>query len=82
MFAGLSDEMRAQVVSRGSPVFVRAGSWLFREGEPGHSLYVLIAGRLEVMVETPEAAVIRVLGRGDVLGELALVTESPRSASV
>jgi predicted acylesterase/phospholipase RssA/CRP-like cAMP-binding protein len=82
MFAGLSDEMRAELVSRGTPVFVRAGSWLFREGEPGHSLYVLITGRLEVMVEGPEPAVIRVLGRGDVLGELALLTESPRSASV
>ena len=82
MFAGLSDEMRARVLSRGKPVFVRAGDWLFREGEPGDSLYVLVAGRLEVMVEHPEPAVIRLLGRGDVLGELALLTDSPRSASV
>ena len=82
MFAGLSEEMRAEVVSRGTPVFVRAGSWLLREGDPGHSLYVLIAGRMEVVVEAPDPAVIRVLGRGDVLGELVLLTESPRSASV
>jgi NTE family protein len=82
MFAGLGEEMRAQVVLRGTSVFLRAGSWLFREGEQGDSLFVLIAGRLEVLVEEPEQAVIRVLGRGDVLGELALLTGSPRSASV
>jgi CRP-like cAMP-binding protein len=44
-------------------------------------MYVVRAGRLEVVDETT-GAVIRELGRGDSLGELALLTASPRSASV
>ena len=61
---------------------VPAGAWLFRQGDPGSSLYVVRSGRLEVVAETPEPEVLRVLGRGAVVGELALLMESPRSASV
>jgi predicted acylesterase/phospholipase RssA len=44
-------------------------------------MYVVRAGRLEV-VDEAAGAVIRELGRGDAVGELALLTDSPRSASV
>jgi predicted acylesterase/phospholipase RssA len=44
-------------------------------------MYVVRAGRLEV-VDEQAGTVIRELGRGDSLGELALLTHSPRSASV
>ena len=44
-------------------------------------MYIVRAGRLEV-VDEGAGQVIRELGRGDVLGELALLTDSPRSASV
>ena len=50
-------------------------------------MYVIRAGRLEVVADgaddqSADGAVIRVLGRGAALGELALLTSSPRSASV
>ena len=51
-----------------------AGEWLFREGDPGDAMYVVRAGRLEV-VDGVAGAVIRELGRGDALGELALLTD-------
>ena len=44
-------------------------------------MYIVRAGRLVVVDET-SGAVIRELGRGDALGELGLLTDSPRSASV
>jgi NTE family protein len=44
-------------------------------------MYVVRAGRLEVVDEASHS-VIRELGRGDAVGELALLTASPRSASV
>jgi predicted acylesterase/phospholipase RssA len=44
-------------------------------------MYIVRAGRLEVVDESA-VNVIRELGRGDPLGELALLTDSPRSASV
>src|SRR3954470_2591600 len=75
----------AELAASAQPVSVRAREWLFRQGDPGDSLYVVLTGRLEIVIETEGAAepkVIRVLGRGDSVGELALLTESPRSASV
>ncbi|MBV8989678.1 MAG: cyclic nucleotide-binding domain-containing protein, partial [Solirubrobacterales bacterium] len=42
---------------------------------------IVRAGRLEVIDEGPPSTVIRQLGRGDVIGELSLLTEQPRSAS-
>jgi EmrB/QacA subfamily drug resistance transporter len=81
LFAGLDVSLRAALSSRARPVRIGAGEWLFREGDPGEAMYVVRGGRLEV-VDEPAGAVIRELGRGDALGELALLTDSPRSASV
>ncbi len=81
LFAELEPALREALVSRTREVSIAAGEWLFREGEPGDALYVVRAGRLEV-VDEGTGAVLSELGRGDALGELALLTESPRSASV
>jgi predicted acylesterase/phospholipase RssA/CRP-like cAMP-binding protein len=58
---------------------VAAGEWLLREGDPPGSAYVVRSGRLEVEVG---GRVVRELGPGAVLGELALLTGEPRSAGV
>lgn len=74
----------AELAANAEPVRLRAGEWLFRQGDPGDSLYVVLTGRLEIVIEQDgaEPKVIRILGRGASVGELALLTESPRSASV
>ena len=60
-----------------------AREWLFRAGEAADSCFVVLTGRLEVVVETGEGSrVARVLGPGAALGELAILTGEPRSASV
>ncbi len=61
---------------------VAAGTWLFRGGDAAQSAYLVLAGRLEVVAEGPSEAVIRELKRGAVLGELGLLREEVRSASV
>ncbi len=53
-----------------------------REGEHADSVFIVRSGRVEVVDEGPPEALIRVLRRGDVLGELALLREGARSASV
>jgi EmrB/QacA subfamily drug resistance transporter len=80
LFAGLDAELRTALGARAGTVRLEAGEWLFHEGEPADAMYVIRAGRVEVVNEA-NGAVIRELGRGDVLGELALLTASPRSAS-
>jgi predicted acylesterase/phospholipase RssA len=82
IFAGLTKALRVEIASASSTVQLPAGSWLFRQDDSADSLYVVLSGRLEVIVETPRRQVVRVLGRGAAVGELALVTESTRSASV
>ena len=81
LFAGLERPLREQLAVRVRSVRVDAGEWLFHEGDPGDAMYIVRAGRLEV-VDEATGMVIRELGRGDALGELALLTASARSASV
>ena len=80
IFAPLSEPVRTAIADRSTEIGVTAGEWLFREGDDADALYVIRAGRLEVVRE--DGSVMRVLGRGAALGELALLTSMPRSASV
>jgi predicted acylesterase/phospholipase RssA len=79
LFADLPDEQREEVLGRSSRVHLRAGAWLFREGDPADGLYVVRSGRIELVQEDGGTLV---LGKGAVLGELGLVSQAPRSASV
>ncbi|MBD0282633.1 MAG: patatin-like phospholipase family protein [Thermoleophilaceae bacterium] len=81
IFAGLSEELRGELLGHAERSRLAAGEWVFRAGEPAAAMYVVLSGRLEVLIEQPEELVIRVLDRGAALGELALLTGKPRSAS-
>ncbi len=81
IFAGLSEELRGELLGHAERSRLAAGEWVFRAGEPVAAMYVVLSGRLEVLIEQPEELVIRVLDRGAALGELALLTGKPRSAS-
>ena len=61
------------------------GSCLMREGSPGDACYVIVAGEVRVEVERPDFdsnGVVSFMGPGAVCGELGLLDDSPRSASV
>jgi len=56
-----------------------------REGTPGDACYVIVAGEVRVEVERPDFdsnGVVSFMGPGAVCGELGLLDDSPRSASV
>ena len=55
------------------------GDFLFREGESGDKMYVLLEGTAEIMVGD---LVVEAAGPGALLGEMALIDNSSRTASV
>jgi CRP-like cAMP-binding protein len=62
-----------------TPVTLAAGETLFRAGDPADAMYVLLQGSLHVLVSDK---VVEHSQRGAILGEMALVDNSPRGATV
>jgi len=82
-FRGLKPEALQQLAARLEARTFPAGSTIFREGDPGDVCYVVESGRVEVRkqhaaAERPLAA----LGPGEIVGEAALLTETPRDATL
>ncbi len=64
-------------------VALEAGEILFRAGDAGDSLYVVVAGRVRLLAGEPGAEqAIRDLGPGELFGETALLTGEPRTATI
>ena len=55
------------------------GTTLMREGDPGSQFYIVESGKLEV---SQAGSVVGEIGPGDCVGELALLNDAPRSATV
>ncbi|OPZ24284.1 MAG: Tyrosine-protein kinase MasK [Lentisphaerae bacterium ADurb.BinA184] len=60
-----------------------AGESLMRAGEPGQEAYVIMCGRVEVVQDSAGGTVrLGILGPGDIVGEIAIITHKERSATV
>lgn len=61
---------------------LEAGETLFREGEPGEEMYVVLEGRVMISKEIVGAGeeALAILERGDYFGEMGLIDQKPRSA--
>ena len=82
LFRAVDPEALERLASDAVAVTLRGGEYLFHSGDAADRLYVVRTGRLRVLVESEDGPrIVRELGPGDVLGELALLTGSPRSAS-
>lgn len=79
LLSRLPSEVRSRLEAAGTPVELPAGEFLFHEGDAANDMYVVQAGRVEVIVHD---SVVRQLGAGAVIGELALLTGGVRSASI
>lgn len=83
LFQGLSDEALQQLMDNAKPVSLKAGKALMKQGEQGDSAFVVVSGAFEIQKQTGQSLIkIDVRNEGDVLGEMALLSSTPRSATV
>ena len=81
-FAGVPTDELEQLAGSLQRRSVRAGKAVFRQDDPGSSLYVIESGVVKVQRTSPEGkeVILTILGPGDFFGELALLDGEPRSA--
>ena len=83
-FRNLDDATRQAIAREVSWTELPGGEILFRCGDPGDGLFVVITGRLQAIIEVPGGPpeVVGEISRGEVVGEMSLLTGDPRSLTV
>jgi CRP/FNR family transcriptional regulator, cyclic AMP receptor protein len=79
LFSDLKPRERAEIAAAMKPRTVAAGDTVAVEGEAGVGFFVIESGTARVSVEGEN---LRTLGPGDSFGEIALITDSKRTASI
>ncbi len=84
LFEGLNDEELAAIEKHGAIKRYRKNTVIIEHGDDANALYILLDGEAKVYVadDKGKEIVLRQQGPGGVLGELALLAEMPRTASV
>jgi CRP/FNR family transcriptional regulator, cyclic AMP receptor protein len=84
IFEGLNAQVIEKLASMLEIRRCEPGSLLFKEGDESRELFVVLSGELEVMKRSKRGrdARIAVVGMGDSIGEMSIVDDQPRSATV
>jgi signal transduction histidine kinase len=83
LFQGLSDDELQQLMDMAEPLSLHAGEILIRQGDTGDAAYVVIEGEFEIQKQAGQSLIkIDVRNPGDVVGEMALLSRTPRNATV
>ena len=79
LFASASKQELAEIASIADEIDLPEGKVLIREGDTGREFFVLVDGTAEVARGGKKVATI---GPGDFFGEIALISKTPRNATI
>jgi signal transduction histidine kinase len=83
LFSGIPPDDLQRMVDLAEPISLGRGHVLMKEGDQEDSLYIVLEGEFEISKRSGKKdVVIAVRGAGEVMGEMALLSEAPRSATV
>ena len=84
LFYGLTPDELARLSQLLRPMTVPAGTNIMSLGQPGEAAYIVLSGTLKIHVEQQDGreVVDALRGPGEIVGELSVVDNVPRSASV
>ena len=84
LFQGLNNRQLKKLAGRFIPRSFKAGEKIVVQGKGGAGMFVITSGRAEVVLETSDTveAVVNTFGPQDFFGEIALLDDGPRTASV
>ncbi len=82
LFQPLSADRLRKVAAIATHRDLPAGAIIFREGDPGDEMYVVVAGKVRISKQVPGIGeeALGILEAGSHFGEMAMIDESPRSA--
>ena len=93
LFGDLDKSARFELQASLAWLYLAAGDCLIRQGDVSDALYIVVNGRLRVTLRPPESyplenptdaeeQFVREIGAGEMVGEIGLLTDSPRTATV
>ncbi len=83
LFAGLDPAKLKLLAFTSDRVNYRAEEILFRQGEVGDAAYVILAGKAEILADSPNGQIrIAEVGQNSIIGEIAILCDAARTATV
>ncbi len=84
LFRSLNDKALLDLASIAVEQTFAAKTTVFKKGDPGDALYIVKSGKVNILIPSPTGVdtVIATLGKDMVIGDMAVIDDQPRSASV
>jgi CRP-like cAMP-binding protein len=83
LFANVSPTKLKLLAFTSERVSYAAGEVLFHQGDPGDVAYVMLAGTIDILINSPSGQVkVATVGANEIVGEIAILCDVARTATV
>lgn len=83
LFANIDSSKLKLLAFTSDRLTFEADQTLFEQGSAGDAAYIIIDGEADVLIDTGgKSALVATLGRNDIIGEIAILCDVPRTATV